>query len=180
MWNVHSRSQRARVRRGPWRQRLFIQSQPYGRIHWCTIRFRLVEMAWWLPSMAYDLGKTLVSLRCHTVKRTLLVNPYGCWPGPLYKPHTAAHSISPMECAHHCTPYGNSQTHLFIKLTIELGTSGPSEWLYWTINNQYWIININDYNDFNNLDNTIKNTDSLPKFNTFLKKLTVKNCIERN
>ena len=35
-------------------------------------------------------------------------------------------------------------------------------------------------NDFNNLDNTIKNTDSLPKFKTFLKKLTVKNCIERN
>ena len=30
-------------------------------------------------------------------------------------------------------------------------------------------------NDFNNLDNTIKNTDSLPKFKTFLKKLTVKN-----
>ena len=35
-------------------------------------------------------------------------------------------------------------------------------------------------NDFNNLDNTIKNTDSLPKFKTFLKKLTVKNCMERN
>ena len=35
-------------------------------------------------------------------------------------------------------------------------------------------------NEFNNLDNTIKNTDSLPKFKTFLKKLTVKNCIERN
>ena len=35
-------------------------------------------------------------------------------------------------------------------------------------------------NDINNLDNTIKNTDSLPKFKTFLKKLTVKNCIERN
>ena len=36
-----------------------------------------------------------------------------------------------------------------------------------------------DSNDFNNLDNTIKNTDSLPKFKIFLKKLTVKNCIER-
>ena len=35
-------------------------------------------------------------------------------------------------------------------------------------------------NDFNNLDNTIKNIDSLPKFKTFLEKLTVKNCIERN
>ena len=35
-------------------------------------------------------------------------------------------------------------------------------------------------NDLNNLDNTIKNHDSLPKFKTFLKKLTVKNCIERN
>ena len=34
--------------------------------------------------------------------------------------------------------------------------------------------------DFNNLDNTIKNTDSLPKFKNVLKKLTVKNCIERN
>ena len=35
-------------------------------------------------------------------------------------------------------------------------------------------------NDFKNLDNTIKNTDSIRKFKTFLKKLTVKNCIERN
>ena len=35
-------------------------------------------------------------------------------------------------------------------------------------------------NDFNNLDNMNKNTDSLTKFKTFLKKLTVQNCIERN
>ena len=34
-------------------------------------------------------------------------------------------------------------------------------------------------NDFNNQDNKIKTTDSLAKFKTFLKKLTVKNCIER-
>ena len=34
-------------------------------------------------------------------------------------------------------------------------------------------------NDFNNLNNKIKTTDSLPKFKTFLKKLTVKNRIER-
>ena len=34
--------------------------------------------------------------------------------------------------------------------------------------------------DFNILDNTIQNTHSLLKFKTFLKKLPVKNCIERD
>ena len=40
--------------------------------------------------------------------------------------------------------------------------------------------NLPSLKDFNNLNNTIKNTDSLPKFKTFLQKLTVKICTERN
>ena len=39
----------------------------------------------------------------------------------------------------------------------------------------------NASNYFNNIDNTIKNTDSLPKFKIFQKKKNFfKNCIERN
>ena len=45
----------------------------------------MVEMAGWLPSMAYVLGKTPDLCDVNTVKRT-----------SLYKPNTTAHSMAPM------------------------------------------------------------------------------------